>query len=441
MKKIYLLISISLIAIRVSAGIYDMQLFVIPQYPAISDNIQIVTLTTTNNTSTSLGSSYYLSQDTLYINTCVNEGFGATITTCYDTVHVGSLAVGNYYIHFVAKSTIDSNCDSFNDSDTLISSFQVSDTPVSNNIIRINAINVIPPNPTTAELVKIATTTTTNYAGVPYANSYSLSQDTVYINRCYHITSEPLNTSYFDTLSIGSLLAGNYYLAYEARASYMDNNLYCDAYLGADTFYSSFQVTDDTAQSDQIDAQQIQILPQSPAATDNIEIAITTATNYSSTTLGYSYSVSQDTVYIDGCFAASMDTIIQTHHDTVQIGILTAGNYHVLYHAKVSSDTCATFYNDDILLFDFHVEEATGVDDKIFNKEIYIYPNPATRKININYNVVTIKQIILTDAIGRQIKKYTNNFKTLDIATVASGIYWLNITTDRGNIIKKIIVE
>ncbi|MBC5834818.1 T9SS type A sorting domain-containing protein [Flavobacterium sp. F372] len=101
--------------------------------------------------------------------------------------------------------------------------------------------------------------------------------------------------------------------------------------------------------------------------------------------------------------------------------------------AIVVGDSGKILKNDNITILG---TEEFGIDN-----EISIYPNPTSSIVNIKsgYN---INSIVISDITGNVVfeSKNTNNTDLiLDINNYASGIYFANISNEKGNIIKKII--
>lgn len=73
---------------------------------------------------------------------------------------------------------------------------------------------------------------------------------------------------------------------------------------------------------------------------------------------------------------------------------------------------------------------------------ISIYPNPSTNKLTINNkNNLSINSVLISDTNGRTIFESKNDLSTIDISDLSKGIYFLEIATDSGKVIKKFIKE
>ncbi|MFA7446605.1 MAG: T9SS type A sorting domain-containing protein, partial [Flavobacteriaceae bacterium] len=80
--------------------------------------------------------------------------------------------------------------------------------------------------------------------------------------------------------------------------------------------------------------------------------------------------------------------------------------------------------------------------DSFSGNHLKIYPNPASEKINIEYdNSLNIQKIRLLDLSGRVIKLYKKDYKSLDVSDIHNGEYILNIITNKETITKKILIK
>ena len=73
---------------------------------------------------------------------------------------------------------------------------------------------------------------------------------------------------------------------------------------------------------------------------------------------------------------------------------------------------------------------------------IQVYPNPAKNKLKIeNVKNIKIESISIIDFTGKKIKQFEPKKTHLDISGITSGIYFLKISYEKGEINKKIIIE
>lgn len=88
------------------------------------------------------------------------------------------------------------------------------------------------------------------------------------------------------------------------------------------------------------------------------------------------------------------------------------------------------------------VYDLSGVlsSDKFTKANFTIYPNPATEVLNIELqNDATLENVTIYNNLGQKIKTVKQN--TVDVSTLAKGLYFVEVTTNQGKASKKIIVE
>jgi len=104
----------------------------------------------------------------------------------------------------------------------------------------------------------------------------------------------------------------------------------------------------------------------------------------------------------------------------------------------------------DLSNFAFHnvnitVGATLSIEDANVNNNVQIYPNPSRGKIAINSSGIILKDIEISDLKGRVISNYKlggiNNTKQLNLPELSSGVYLININSDKGTIVRKLIIE
>lgn len=87
---------------------------------------------------------------------------------------------------------------------------------------------------------------------------------------------------------------------------------------------------------------------------------------------------------------------------------------------------------------DVHVwkEDPVGISEMINSIAVNVFPNPTSGIISIETNDL-IEEIVLMSANGQMITRTTE--KTVDLTSLPSGVYFLNIETNNGVITKKIL--
>jgi hypothetical protein len=73
---------------------------------------------------------------------------------------------------------------------------------------------------------------------------------------------------------------------------------------------------------------------------------------------------------------------------------------------------------------------------------IHIYPNPAKNTLIIeNVENFGIKSISILNQNGQEIKQFESRLEQLDLSEIKSGLYFLRISLENGQLIKKIVIE
>src|SRR5690554_1760618 len=88
------------------------------------------------------------------------------------------------------------------------------------------------------------------------------------------------------------------------------------------------------------------------------------------------------------------------------------------------------------------VYDLSGVlsSDKFTQANFTIYPNPATDVLNIELqDNVILENVTIYNNLGQKIKTVKQN--TIDVSTLAKGLYFVEVTTNQGKASKKVIVE
>ena len=152
----------------------------------------------------------------------------------------------------------------------------------------------------------------------------------------------------------------------------------------------------------------------------------------------YNTKISNDTIYIyEGSMEPWSDTT-DKFIDTVKIGNIGSGQYHVLLINVLSSTMWPTppLAYIDTSEFNLSVISSSGLDNFDYSEFINVFPIPSSDKLFIsnNSNDRQIKNIILWDLSGRQVQKenfiHSHNSVDINISNLVSGLYFIKITTD-----------
>lgn len=102
-------------------------------------------------------------------------------------------------------------------------------------------------------------------------------------------------------------------------------------------------------------------------------------------------------------------------------------------------DVIASSQNDDKIAW-YENLTILGIGESQIDT-VKIYPNPTDGLLYIDANTESIIGITVFDILGKKVLQQTGNIQQVDISTLESGMYFLRITTDRGEFVQKIIKE
>ncbi len=90
--------------------------------------------------------------------------------------------------------------------------------------------------------------------------------------------------------------------------------------------------------------------------------------------------------------------------------------------------------------------QITGVNELLNSEQITIYPNPSNGNLIIESKILKdVVELQITDGMGREIRNEKLIFKNakaeMNISGLQKGIYFLRITTEKGTVSKKFIIN
>lgn len=132
------------------------------------------------------------------------------------------------------------------------------------------------------------------------------------------------------------------------------------------------------------------------------------------------------------------------------IAPIAGSGYAIMYGAFVAANGNGTNSGDQVFLTSILIQEnlSAGIMDIANTADSWnVYPNPSADKINIESLDATaeMKSLQLYDVTGKLIKSFSyetiSQSQSIDIADLQSGVYVLNIQTDKNRITKKFIKQ
>jgi len=102
--------------------------------------------------------------------------------------------------------------------------------------------------------------------------------------------------------------------------------------------------------------------------------------------------------------------------------------------------TLALADNESYKSFTIYSSKTLSTNSNTLENSIQIYPNPADTEINISFSEnQTITAIKIYDMLGKNV--LTTKAKTIDVSDFQTGIYLVKITTKKGQVTKRLVIQ
>ena len=186
------------------------------------------------------------------------------------------------------------------------------------------------------------------------------------------------------------------------------------------------------------------LLPVSPTSNDTLKVVCySIVPNYPCMMLSSSISINDTIITIDCYHFHGLYTAICTSVDTLTIGHnLMPGYYTILYNLN---DSVQGVIDTDTLYF--YIPTLTALDHPMFFSDIQIFPNPFSDIISIDLrgNLYNKGSLSIKNIVGQKIPAYAelkllpNCMNKIDFHSLSTGIYFLEITFDRIQFVRKIV--
>jgi len=154
-------------------------------------------------------------------------------------------------------------------------------------------------------------------------------------------------------------------------------------------------------------------------------------------TIGNDVTVAAQTTVLTAQTAITSEDWVQR---TATYTATTAGVYYLGFHYTSAAQTQANFgfgVIDNVVV----TSPTADVKDNSLT-QFAVFPNPTSNVVNVNGNNALVNAVNFTDLNGRTVK--TAKFDgvadvQVNIADLASGVYMMSITSDKGTTVKKIV--
>lgn len=93
-------------------------------------------------------------------------------------------------------------------------------------------------------------------------------------------------------------------------------------------------------------------------------------------------------------------------------------------------------------IFPLITPEVGIIDADFVSRSISLFPNPATKEVNLSYEEVTIQSYLLSNTLGQVLvqKQVKDKLSKIELHTLSAGVYFLVFETDKGAGVKKIVL-
>lgn len=149
----------------------------------------------------------------------------------------------------------------------------------------------------------------------------------------------------------------------------------------------------------------------------------------------------------------TLQTLNCTDNDLSILNIANGNNVNfTLFAASVNPNLTCIQVDDDAwsatnwtsidatASFSLDCNYPLAVDEIDLSQNLFFYPNPSSSQLNIEIENTIISTSII-DAMGNTIKANLTTNNTLDVSTLSSGVYVLQVETDKGVARKKFIKD
>jgi len=92
------------------------------------------------------------------------------------------------------------------------------------------------------------------------------------------------------------------------------------------------------------------------------------------------------------------------------------------------------------IVFGIEIEQILSANENGLS-ELALYPNPATGVVNIQTQMPGIKEVVVFDIVGKQIINTTIADSELNISSLKSGVYFVQVSQNNYTATKKLVVR
>lgn len=198
-----------------------------------------------------------------------------------------------------------------------------------------------------------------------------------------------------------------------------------------------------------INAQTIESLSVGQSDIEAIDVTLEVCEEHEIGYLNHTYNVIDNVIELSVCYWFTEATVTICDERLIQIPIQPGSNDYTLnveIYNSVSQDTCDYYSLTDTATIEFSTPLAQPVyystTENELLKIVSIYPNPAKDILFFEVNNdIKIISISLFNMLGSKILKINNPGNELNLNKIKTGVYFINIETNKGKLIKRFMKE
>lgn len=169
----------------------------------------------------------------------------------------------------------------------------------------------------------------------------------------------------------------------------------------------------------------VEVLPQNPNASDNIQIATLVATPNNGAFINHQFHWENDTLVVEACYYSGFLTVVTEIYDTIEIGQIPEGDYVLEFVASTSiyEDSCVIGESQTQISF-FSVSNIVGLTPNESGQSM-LYPNPSKEWATLT-GVSEKSMVCVYSLDGKMVdvpQLISGNEIVLDIRALSAGIY------------------
>lgn len=191
-----------------------------------------------------------------------------------------------------------------------------------------------------------------------------------------------------------------------------------------------------------LNAQTIDDITISNNTNDTIKVDLTAVSGYFFNYLSHSCDVNEDEIDLTICYLGSINPVDTYVNNVFDIPINpdhSIYNLNIKLYLSTTNTICDYYALTDSATYEYSLTSISNLNEKLLD-DINVYPIPTNNTLffSIN-NEINIISVSIFNTIGSQLIRKDASISKISLKSLNSGIYLLNIETNQGNLIKKVV--